>query len=132
MMMKAHSASDGSTVACKRVGSVWLSAEAEKILLDEIRAEHAYAREAAQQITQAVEKAAGVKRTKVRPGAAPWTILREVITCPVCLAYRDGFSGASRDGFCPQCGTHHSLVCKQKGRAKMVLSGSRPWGGAFA
>jgi len=68
---------------------------------------------ATEEIIHAIEFAA---RREVRPRtlSSPATItmcrprvriLREVPTCPVCQAYRDGYIKIPADGFCRACGS---------------------------
>lgn len=68
-----------------------------------------------------------VQPTSVRPVGPPWVILREVVTCPLCQAYKDGYAKAGADGFCDACGTHMSLIKKVR-RNRTALTGSKMWG----
>lgn len=130
MMYNVSRASQQNAGDCRRVGSVWLSAEAETILLDEIRKEHAYSKQAAQLISLAVAAAVGANRTKITPCPPPWTVLRELISCPTCLAYKEGFIRGGQDGFCQDCGNHLSRMGKKK-RSQALSTASRPWGGVM-
>jgi hypothetical protein len=68
---------------------------------------------AAEEIIHAIES---VARREVQPRtlSSPATIstcrprvriLREILTCPVCQAYRDGYIKIPADGFCRECGS---------------------------
>ena len=57
-------------------------------------------------------------------------VLGEIMTCPICLAYRDGYMKAPRDGFCLRCGRHMGSIRKASARAHKKRP-NRPFAGGF-